>query len=404
VVDLGCVEELYRGFRRALPRVKPRYAVKCFPNARLVETLARLGCGFDCASRCEVQLALKYASPKDVIFANPCKRLSDVDCLLEHRIPYTTFDSVCEVDEIADRGSAVGLVLRIRADDPHSKLPFGAKYGALPEEVPLLLAAAKRRNLRVVGVSFHVGSGARTAEAYEKAIAAASKVNVDQWLLLDIGGGMCGDFDELGHPRLSASGDLSLAAVVEDALATYFPESQFPHLEVVAEPGRYFAETSAALCATIIGQRQRKDGRHFWIADGVYGAFNAILYDAWLPHAVVVPLSDSDSDADADSDSDDDEEQARSAKVSVFGPTCDSLDMVFHDVVTSEPLKVGRWLLFPNCGAYTHAGATNFNGIPAADLPVFYVRSASMALAARDRELPVLYGPKPPAEIVRYFD
>ena len=438
VVDVGCVEKLFRGFTEALPRVRPYYAVKCFPNVEIVKTLAALGAGFDCASRAEADLAHKILPADDkgrIIFANPCKRLSDVEFIAKNgdTVPFTTFDSVCEINKIADaikklpkRAKSVGLVLRIRADDPQSRLPFGAKYGATLEEIPELLKQAKLRDLKVVGVSFHVGSGARTADAYRAAVKAARNVKVDEWKMLDVGGGMCGDFDELGLPRLTASGDATLPRVLNESLEEFFPASEFPSLQIIAEPGRYFAEASAALCAKIIGKRSRPQEDHFWISDGVYGAFNAILYDAWLPHAVVLafPSSSSSSSRNTSSSEDtktpiekkknteknesplvDDLEEKNSKKVSIFGPTCDSLDMVFHDL-TEVPLSldVGSWLLFPNCGAYTHAGATNFNGIPACDFPVFYVRSKSMAITNTDRTLNVLYGKKPPAEIVRYFD
>ena len=56
VVDLGAVARLYRAWTVALPRVVPFYAVKCFPDAAIVATLAALGAGFDCASDSEVIL------------------------------------------------------------------------------------------------------------------------------------------------------------------------------------------------------------------------------------------------------------------------------------------------------------------------------------------------------------
>jgi len=47
-------------------------------------------------------------------------------------------------------------------------------------------------------------------------------------------------------------------------------------------------------------------------------------------------------------------------------------------VLQSYPLPElhnGDWLAFPDMGAYTLCGASNFNGINAADAPTFYVRS-----------------------------
>lgn len=40
-------------------------------------------------------------------------------------------------------------------------------------------------------------------------------------------------------------------------------------------------------------------------------------------------------------------------------------------------LRVGDWLIFPNFGAYTLAGATNFNGIQSANPSFLYIESQS---------------------------
>jgi ornithine decarboxylase len=42
------------------------------------------------------------------------------------------------------------------------------------------------------------------------------------------------------------------------------------------------------------------------------------------------------------------------------------MDCVYKDVMLPQ-LRVGDWMVFPHFGAYTLAGATNFNGIKAAE-------------------------------------
>ena len=68
------------------------------------------------------------------------------------------------------------MVLRIRADDPKAKMQFGSKYGAGMKSVPRLLEVAKVLGLSVAGVSFHVGSGSMSPDAYDNAISAAKHV------------------------------------------------------------------------------------------------------------------------------------------------------------------------------------------------------------------------------------
>jgi hypothetical protein len=64
----------------------------------------------------------------------------------------------------------VGLVLRIRADDPAARCNLGDKYGAEEDEVEPLLRVAREQGLNVVGISFHVGSGARDPQAFPIAV------------------------------------------------------------------------------------------------------------------------------------------------------------------------------------------------------------------------------------------
>lgn len=60
IVDLGRVVRLFEAWRRALPRVAPFYAVKCFTDKAVIATLAALGAGFDCASEYEVWRATPH--------------------------------------------------------------------------------------------------------------------------------------------------------------------------------------------------------------------------------------------------------------------------------------------------------------------------------------------------------
>lgn len=64
----------------------------------------------------------------------------------------------------------VGLVLRIRADDPAARCNLGDKYGAEEDEIEPLLRVAREQGLNVVGISFHVGSGARDPQAFPIAV------------------------------------------------------------------------------------------------------------------------------------------------------------------------------------------------------------------------------------------
>lgn len=89
-----------------------------------------------------------------------------------------------------------------------------------------------------------------------------------------------------------------------------------------------------------------------YINDGVYGAFNCILFDHQVIHPYVLSLNGSFHVPPS-------EPQMLS---SVWGPTCDSIDCVSPKTTLPSGLRVGDWLGFDNMGAYTICAASQFNG------------------------------------------
>lgn len=85
-------------------------------------------------------------------------------------IELTTFDTEAELYKVKQYFPNVGLVLRIRADDPAARCNLGDKYGAEEDEIEPLMRVARDEGLNVVGISFHVGSGARDPNAFPIAV------------------------------------------------------------------------------------------------------------------------------------------------------------------------------------------------------------------------------------------
>jgi len=55
------------------------------------------------------------------------------------------------------------------------------------------------------------------------------------------------------------------------------------------------------------------------------------------------------------------QDQDSKQKSCLFGPTCDSIDVICKNIDLPE-LEIGDWLYFVNMGAYTIAAASSFNG------------------------------------------
>lgn len=124
--DLGCVIRQKDRWDKALPRIRPFYAVKSNPDARIVKTLMAMGAGFDCASKNEIVEVLALGAPaSDIIFANPTKARSHIQFAKDKGVLRMTFDNPEEIDKIHSIYPEAHLVLRLLPDDSHSSSPLG---------------------------------------------------------------------------------------------------------------------------------------------------------------------------------------------------------------------------------------------------------------------------------------
>lgn len=124
----------------------------------LLQVLAELGTGFDCASIEEMRTVLNLGiDPARILFANPCKAPAAVAFANKAGIFRTTFDNIDELDTIKAHIPDAQLLLRIYANDESAFISLGDKFGAHMDTTEQLLSRAWELSLNVVGVSFHVG-------------------------------------------------------------------------------------------------------------------------------------------------------------------------------------------------------------------------------------------------------
>lgn len=376
VMDLGQVSKKLHEWRSHLPRVRPHYAVKCNPDKKMVQLLKDGQCGFDCATLAEIGTVLKIGgSPEDIIFAHPCKPRSHIRFAKEHGVKHMTFDNAAELQKIACEFPDAKMLLRLVCEDAHAKCPMSMKFGAREEDWEPLLARAASLNLHVVGVSFHVGSGCTEPGAFQKALSDArtvfdiAKEKGFAMDILDIGGG----FPGVDTPQIRFR---DLAQGISADLSRLFPEADWPELRIIAEPGRFFAHSAAALLTKVIAKAEVTEGTgkdddvedeptfRYYLNDGLYGSFNCLIFD----HAEVSPeLLDASWQKRPD------------RRCCIFGPTCDGFDMIVKETVLPE-LNEGDWVLWRDMGAYTSAAASKFNGFPDAKV-WYYAEAGSLPVA-----------------------
>ncbi|XP_011502965.1 PREDICTED: ornithine decarboxylase 1-like [Ceratosolen solmsi marchali] len=351
VLDVGDIVHKHQIWKEKLPRVEPFYAVKCNDSLTVLEVLASLGIGFDCASKNEINKVLEIGVDSSrIIFANPAKPASHIRHAAAVGVDTMTVDNESELHKIKKLFPSAKIVLRIRCDSEVAQCQLGMKFGCDPTyEAPSLLRLSRLLDLDVIGISFHVGSGCQDPPVFNRAIChaknlfnLASDIGFKPYLL-DLGGGYPGD---------KGTSIDKIADVINHALDEHFPSD---NLHIIAEPGRFYVASAFTLATAIHSKRSiRTDGNSpgavthnmYYINDGVYGSFNCLLYDH--QHVTPMPLRNG---------------HGKMIPSSIWGPTCDGLDQVVENVLMHE-MELGDWIIFENMGAYTLPVASPFNGFP----------------------------------------
>ncbi|CAF4057659.1 unnamed protein product [Rotaria magnacalcarata] len=105
----------------------------------------------------------------------------------------------------------------------------------------------------------------------------------------------------------------------------------------------------------------------YYINDGIYGTFNAIIFDqkTFITHYLRMSSPTEDNEKDISG------KNEKHFKSVIFGPTCDSLDCVAH-AIDLPVLNNGDILWFPDVGSYTCSSASNFNGFKTTKYVLFW--------------------------------
>jgi ornithine decarboxylase len=356
VVDHDELRCNYATFRKYLPRVQAYYAVKANPSPEIVRTLFKAGASFDVASLPELRIVcenIKDLPAKKrqqwiwdrIIYANPIKA-NETLAELDHYNPLVTYDNSEEIRKIRKYAPNAGLALRLKVANTGAMVELSSKFGAAPGEAVDLILEADKTGLVVEGLSFHVGSQTTNFENYVQAINLAANIfkeardrGYKKMNLLDIGGGFPAPYDAAVKPFRE------LARIINRELDRLFPKD----VQILAEPGRFMVATAGIAISKIIGKAVRDGKLCYYIDDGVYHTFSGVIFDHC--HYPLKAFK-----------------KGTAQICSVFGPTCDALDVVSMAEHLPANLELGDLLYSENIGAYSHASSTHFNGFPPAEV------------------------------------
>jgi ornithine decarboxylase len=340
VIDLARVRRNVRRFNVAMPSVRPHYAVKANPDRRVLQTLAQEGAGFEIASPSELDLLRSIGVPAaEIFYSNPVRSLDAIRHAVRRGVEWFVFDCAQELAKFAQCKPDAKLYLRIETTNEGSDWPLTGKFGAAEADLEPIMQEARRLDLDMAGVTFHVGSQCRNADNWRSAIASAHAVFqrlTDAGFrprLLDLGGGYP---VQLTKPIPSID---EIGALITHELAVFGPG-----VRVIAEPGRFMVADAGCFVVHVIGAAMRNGRRWLHCDAGVFGGmfettdglrYNLVTDRTGPP----VPWH-------------------------VAGPTCDSVDVCMRDQLLPQDMAPGDTLYVLNSGAYTTAYASEFNGFP----------------------------------------
>jgi ornithine decarboxylase len=356
VIDHDELRSNYAAFKKYLPRVQAYYAIKANPDPAIVKTLFDAGASFDISSMPEFMVVYENikAMPEkerhewiwdNIIYANPIKAKETLMELDQYK-PLVTFDNRDEISKIRQFAPNSGLVLRLRVSNAGAMVELSSKFGAEPGEAVNMILEAEKEGLTVEGLSFHVGSQTTNFENYVQAIDLAALIfrqarerGYNKMNLLDIGGGFPAQYDESVKPFSE------LAKRINAELERLFP----PEIKIIAEPGRFIVATAGTAVSKIIGKAVRHGKLCYYIDDGVYHTFSGIIFDHCQYHFDAF-------------------KKGPTQICTVFGPTCDGLDVISMTEELPANLERDDLLYSRDIGAYSGATSTYFNGFPPAKI------------------------------------
>jgi diaminopimelate decarboxylase len=342
------------------------YASKANACTALLRLFAQQGLWCDVASGGELHLALHSGFPPErLLMHGNAKSTAELRAALRHRLALIVIDNFSEIErlagliaegELADR-AAQPVLLRATPDirpDTHEKISTGqanSKFGFSMHEISTAIQRVRDiAGLQLQGIHAHVGSQLLDLDPFRRAARALATLGAfPTW---DLGGG-------LGVAYISSQQPPSIedyVGAVVQAARLHLGE----HTRLLIEPGRSLTANAGVTLYTI---ESVKRNVCTWVAvdGGMSDNLRPMLYDAAYEAHVV-------------------DRFGGNTPCVLAGKHCESGDVIVRDAQLDDP-KPGDVLVTPVTGAYGHAMANNYNGVPRP--PVIFCKDGHARVVTR---------------------
>lgn len=128
--------------------------------------------------------------------------------------------------------------------------------------------------------------------------------------------------------------------------------------KVIAEPGRHFSGHAFYLLTRVLGKRLKNGKNCYHLNESLYHSFNCNIMDG-----VSFENNVDQFYKKIESSTSEPSGIYETQNSTLFGMTCDGMDIITKNISTPVEMKVSDWLCISGMGAYTYGCRSNFNGM-----------------------------------------
>ncbi len=347
--SLAQLKNNFLRFNNIFKNIKPIicFAVKSNSNLTLLRELRKIGSGADVVSIGELLKAIKAGiNPKKIVFSGVGKTKEEIKKAIKKRILLINVESESEamlinkVSKKISKKTSIGIRLNPNiSGNTHKKISTGSKdekFGLLYSDcVNLCKKIQKMKNLKLEGLSVHIGSQITNIKPFKDMLSILDKVikrtKID-FKFIDLGGGM-------GISYSNKEKKLNLKKYSQ--LVEKFIKNK--NAKIIFEPGRVIVGDAGVLISKILYIKESANKKFIILDAGMNDLIRPALYNA--KHQII-PLKKTN--------------KRFTGNIEFVGPICESSDK-FLKQKGFVKIKEGDYVSLTHVGAYGMSLSSNYN-------------------------------------------
>ena len=339
------------------------FASKAFPCTAVLRILREEGLACDVASGGELAIALKAGfDPARIHLHGNAKSSQEIAEAVDAGVGHVVVDNHTDIDlleEAVPAGAVQRVQLRVApgiSPDTHPSISTGGpntKFGFGLQSAPAAIERLDASDrLELEGLHLHIGSQIYDVGSFRTALEAMA--GLASHGMVNLGGGLGVAYVSAEHPPTIEEYVAAKVSAVHDVMG--------PDVRILDEPGRALVANSTVTLYTVQSMKRNVD-LYVAVDGGMSDNLRPMLYGSRYEALIADRAA-----------------AAAETPATVAGKHCESGDILIRDAMLADP-AVGDVLVTPATGAYGHAMANNYNGIPRP--PVIFCRDGNARVVVR---------------------